>query len=245
MGPLGTVVLVAVALLLSGLKVLKEFERAVVFRLGRLVRQRGPGITYIIPMIERAVRVDLRTITWDIPAQDVITKDNVSVKVNAVVYFRVIDPSQLQILAAVPVADLSRVTPGRRGRATGPGGGDAQAVTVLTRPAQIDPKTTLADVRLAFARRTTLPAGAAVTVEIVAETRPNVLVVPSAAIVRDGDDTFVMIAGSDNKAHKKAVKTGLESQERVEILSGLTAGDQVIVHGQEDLPDNAAITVSK
>jgi RND family efflux transporter MFP subunit len=158
---------------------------------------------------------------------------------------RVIDPSQLQILAAVPVADLSRVTPGRKGRATGPGGGDAQPVTVLTRPAQIDPKTTLADVRLAFAGRTTLPAGAAVTVEIVAETRPNVLVVPSAAIVHEGDETFVMVAGTDNKAHKKVVKTGLESHESVEILSGLTAGDQVIVHGQEDLPDNAAILVSK
>jgi RND family efflux transporter MFP subunit len=158
---------------------------------------------------------------------------------------RVIDPSQLQILAAVPVADLPRVTPGRKGHAIGPGGGDPQPVTVLTRPAQIDPKTTLGDVRLAFAGRTTLPAGAAVTVEIVAETRPNALVVPSAAIVREGDDAFVMVAGSDNKAHKHPVKTGLQSRDRVEILSGLTAGDQVIVHGQDNLPDNATITVSK
>jgi membrane fusion protein (multidrug efflux system) len=156
---------------------------------------------------------------------------------------RVIDPSQLQILAAVPVADLTHVVPGRKGRATGPGGGEPQSVTVLTRPAQIDPKTTLADVRLAFASRTTLPAGAAVTVEIVTETRANALVVPAAAIVREGDEAFVMVAGSDNKAHKKIVKTGLESRERVEILSGVTAGDQVIVHGQDDLPDNAAITV--
>lgn len=91
LGSLGTVILVLAALLLSGLKVLKEFERAVVFRLGRLVRHRGPGIIYVIPVIERWVRVDLRTITWDIPPQDVITKDNVSVKVNAVLYFRVLD----------------------------------------------------------------------------------------------------------------------------------------------------------
>jgi regulator of protease activity HflC (stomatin/prohibitin superfamily) len=91
LGPFGTVAFIVAALLLSGLKVLKEFERAVVFRLGRLVRHRGPGIIYVIPVIERWIRVDLRTITWDIPPQDVITKDNVSVKVNAVLYFRVLD----------------------------------------------------------------------------------------------------------------------------------------------------------
>ncbi|HEY7475665.1 MAG TPA: efflux RND transporter periplasmic adaptor subunit [Vicinamibacterales bacterium] len=157
---------------------------------------------------------------------------------------RVIDPNRLQILAAVPVADLSRVTPGRKGRATGPSG-DVQPVTVITRPAQIDPKTTLGDVRLAFAGRSTLPAGAAVTVEIISETRANVLVIPAVAVVREGDEAFVMVAGSDNKAHKHIVKTGLESRDRIEILSGLNAGQQVIVHGQDDLPDNAAITVSK
>jgi RND family efflux transporter MFP subunit len=158
---------------------------------------------------------------------------------------RVINPNQLQILAAVPVADLAHVTPGRQGRAVGPGSDERQPVTVLTRPAQIDPKTTLADVRLAFVNRTTLPAGAAVVVEIVSETRPNALVVPTVAIVREGDTAFVMVAGADSKAHKQVVKTGLESHDRVEILSGLTAGDRVIVHGQDDLPDNAAITVSK
>jgi regulator of protease activity HflC (stomatin/prohibitin superfamily) len=91
-GPLMTVVIFAVVLLLSGLKVLKEFERAVIFRLGRLVGARGPGMIYVIPLAERMERVDLRTVTMDVPAQDVITKDNVSVKVNAVLYFRVVDP---------------------------------------------------------------------------------------------------------------------------------------------------------
>jgi regulator of protease activity HflC (stomatin/prohibitin superfamily) len=80
--------------LLSGFKVLREYERAVVFRLGRLQGARGPGIVYIVPLLEKAIRIDMRTITMDIPAQDVITKDNVSVKVNAVLYFRVIDPSR-------------------------------------------------------------------------------------------------------------------------------------------------------
>src|SRR5215468_4959520 len=87
-------VLILLALAASAIKVVREYERLVVFRLGRLVGPRGPGVTFIIPGIERANRVDLRTITMDIPSQDVITKDNVSVKVNAVLYFRVIDPNR-------------------------------------------------------------------------------------------------------------------------------------------------------
>ncbi len=89
-----TLVLVLLAFLASGLKIVREYERLVVFRLGRLVGARGPGITYIIPGIERAQKVDLRTITMDVPAQDVITKDNISVKVNAVLYFRVVHPDR-------------------------------------------------------------------------------------------------------------------------------------------------------
>jgi regulator of protease activity HflC (stomatin/prohibitin superfamily) len=74
--------------------VLNEYERAVVFRLGRLTHYRGPGVIFIIPILERQVRIDLRTITLEIPPQDVITKDNVTVKVSAVLYFRVLDPSK-------------------------------------------------------------------------------------------------------------------------------------------------------
>ena len=87
-------VFVVILFLVSGLKVLREYERAVVFRLGRLVGARGPGVIYIIPGVEKAVRIDLRTITMDVPSQDVITKDNVSLKVNAVLYFRVVEPSR-------------------------------------------------------------------------------------------------------------------------------------------------------
>jgi regulator of protease activity HflC (stomatin/prohibitin superfamily) len=100
-GPVASVVLVALFLLVSGVKIFKEFERGVVFRLGRLVGARGPGITYVIPVIEQFQRVDLRTVTMDVPAQDVITRDNVSVKVNAVLYFRVMDPQR----AVVEVVD--------------------------------------------------------------------------------------------------------------------------------------------
>jgi regulator of protease activity HflC (stomatin/prohibitin superfamily) len=93
-GPAGTVFVIAAILLISGIKILKEYQRAVVFRLGRMVRPRGPGITYVIPLIEKFVRVDLRTVTLEVPPQDVITKDNVAVKVSAVLYFRVLDPSR-------------------------------------------------------------------------------------------------------------------------------------------------------
>jgi regulator of protease activity HflC (stomatin/prohibitin superfamily) len=93
-GPIATVFIIAVILFISGIRILKEYERAVVFRLGRIARPRGPGITYIIPLVEKMIRIDLRTVTMDIPPQDVITRDNVSVKVSAVVYFRVLDPNR-------------------------------------------------------------------------------------------------------------------------------------------------------
>jgi regulator of protease activity HflC (stomatin/prohibitin superfamily) len=78
--------------LLSGIKILNEYERGVVFRLGRIIEPKGPGVRFIIPGIDKMLKIGLRLITLDVPPQDVITKDNVSVKVNAVVYFRVVDP---------------------------------------------------------------------------------------------------------------------------------------------------------
>jgi regulator of protease activity HflC (stomatin/prohibitin superfamily) len=93
-GPAATVVIIVVLLLISGIKIIKEYERSVIFRLGRMVSPRGPGIIYVIPIVEKMLRVDLRTVTMDIPPQDVITRDNVSVKVSAVLYFRVLDPNR-------------------------------------------------------------------------------------------------------------------------------------------------------
>ena len=91
---IATVIGVAILLTVSGIKILKEYQRAVIFRLGRLVHARGPGIIYVIPWVEKMMRVDLRTVTMDVPPQDVITRDNVSIKVSAVLYFRVIDPNR-------------------------------------------------------------------------------------------------------------------------------------------------------
>ena len=93
-GPFATFFVIVVFLLISGIKIVKEYERAVIFRLGRMVEPRGPGIVYVIPVIEKMSRMDLRVITLDVPPQDVITRDNVSIKVNAVLYFRVIDPNR-------------------------------------------------------------------------------------------------------------------------------------------------------
>src|SRR5713226_9833938 len=105
-GPLATFFIIVVAFIISGIKILKEYERAVVFRLGRMVGARGPGMVYIIPAVEKMVKMDLRTVTMDIPPQDVITRDNVSVKVNAVLYFRVLEPS----LAIIEIQDYLYAT---------------------------------------------------------------------------------------------------------------------------------------
>jgi regulator of protease activity HflC (stomatin/prohibitin superfamily) len=83
-----------VIILSSAIRILREYERAVIFRLGRLINVKGPGIILLIPIVDRMVRVSLRTVVMDVPPQDVITKDNVSIKVNAVVYFRVIQPEK-------------------------------------------------------------------------------------------------------------------------------------------------------
>jgi len=81
-------------LLASAIKILREYERGVIFRLGRLIGAKGPGIIFIIPGVDKLLRISLRLVTMDVPSQDVITRDNVSIKVNAVVYFRVIDPNK-------------------------------------------------------------------------------------------------------------------------------------------------------
>ena len=100
------VILFVLMVLTSAIKIVQEYERGVVFRLGRLVGPRGPGIILLIPFIERMVKVDLRTLTMDIPVQEVITRDNVTIRVNAVAYFRVVDPNA----SVVNVADYIRAT---------------------------------------------------------------------------------------------------------------------------------------
>jgi regulator of protease activity HflC (stomatin/prohibitin superfamily) len=96
----------AIPLFPFAIRIVQEYERGVIFRLGRLVGARGPGLFFILPFVERMVKVDLRIVTMDVPRQDVITRDNVTVKVDAVVYFRVTDPEQ----SVVKVMDYIRAT---------------------------------------------------------------------------------------------------------------------------------------
>jgi regulator of protease activity HflC (stomatin/prohibitin superfamily) len=98
--------LLAIPLFPLAIKIVQEYERGVIFRLGRLVGARGPGLFFIIPIVERMVKIDLRIVTMDVPRQDVITRDNVTVKVDAVVYFRVTNPED----AVVKVMDYFRAT---------------------------------------------------------------------------------------------------------------------------------------
>jgi len=106
LGPAGVVVIVAALIILSGVQVVQEYERGVIFRLGRLVGARGPGLIYVIPGVERMVRIDLRVVTMDVPCQECITRDNVTVRVNAVVYFRVVGAEA----AVVRVLEYIRAT---------------------------------------------------------------------------------------------------------------------------------------
>ncbi len=94
---LGVILFFLAIFLFLAVKVLKEYERAVIFRLGRIIESKGPGLIILIPIIDTMVRVSLRTVAMDVPPQDVITRDNVSVKVNAVIYFRVMDPTRAVI----------------------------------------------------------------------------------------------------------------------------------------------------
>ena len=104
--PILIVVLAVIAFLSSAIKIVQEYERGVIFRLGRLIGAKGPGLFFIIPIVDTLVKVDLRVVTLDVPSQEVITRDNVTVKVNAVVFFRVVDPSE----AIVQVEDFQRAT---------------------------------------------------------------------------------------------------------------------------------------
>jgi regulator of protease activity HflC (stomatin/prohibitin superfamily) len=103
---IGIIIIFVILLLIAAIKIVQEYERGVIFRLGRLQGAKGPGLFLIIPLVDRMVKVDLRVVTLDIPAQEAITRDNVTVRVNAVAYYRVVDPCD----AIVQVEDFNRAT---------------------------------------------------------------------------------------------------------------------------------------
>lgn len=164
---------------------------------------------------------------------------------SADVILRVIDPARLQVIAAVAIPDLARVQVGRPVRVIVPGADEPEAGKVLTRPAAVEPTGVSADVRIAFDAMTKLAVGTPVRVEIVAEQRLNALAVPVEAIIHEDEDAFVMVAGADNKAHKRKVTIGITTAKLAEITSGVKAGEAIVVQGQQGLPDGAAITQEK
>jgi RND family efflux transporter MFP subunit len=156
---------------------------------------------------------------------------------------KVINPAKLQVVAAVPSSELSRVVIGHAAQVREPGKDEGETAKVLTRAPQVDPSTGTGAVRLGFEKPTALTSGMTVQIDIVGEERPNVLIIPVAALVTDDGERFVMVAGDDKKAHKRPVQVGLTTRTLAEVKSGLKAGDRVITRGQDALPDGAAITV--
>ena len=110
--PVITIVVVIFALIIlsNAIRILREYERGVIFRLGRLIRVKGPGLILLIPIVDKMLRVSLRTVVLDVPPQDVITQDNVSIKVNAVVYFRVIEPEKAIVQVENFLAATSQIS---------------------------------------------------------------------------------------------------------------------------------------
>lgn len=161
------------------------------------------------------------------------------------VILRVIDPSRLQVVASVAVADLPRVAAGKPVSIEVPGVEKPEMGKVLTPPAAVGQSGISADVRIAFDTPTRLAVGTPVRVEITAEQHPNAIAVPVTAVLHEDENTFVMLAGADNKAHKQKVTIGLTTAKLAEITSGLKPGDSVIVEGQQELPDGGAINVTK
>jgi membrane fusion protein, heavy metal efflux system len=153
---------------------------------------------------------------------------------------RVVDPSRLQIEAAVPAADLGRIASGSPARVRGASFPPEQA-RVVARPAAVDPATGTAQVRLAFIAPTRLPVGLAVEVEIDGEEHPAAVLVPAEAVVQEGAKSFLFTVDGQKKAHRREVRVGIVAGGRAEILSGIAAGEAVVVRGQAALPDGATV----
>jgi membrane fusion protein (multidrug efflux system) len=157
---------------------------------------------------------------------------------------RLVDPSRLEVTAAVLVADASRIVVGRAARVSVAGGTpEGLPAHVVGAPGAADPATGTALVRLELL--TALPVGTPVQVEIEAETVSDAVVVPASALVRDQGKAAVFVVGAEAKAHRREVEIGLTVEDEIQIVSGLKAGEPVVVKGQENLPDGASVTIEK
>jgi membrane fusion protein, multidrug efflux system len=154
----------------------------------------------------------------------------------------VIDPDRLEIVAGIPLSDAARVQVGARGHiVNAPTGAADIELKVESPPTAVEPGTATVPVRLGFARAISIPVGTPVQVDIAAEEHRDVVVVPAAAVVREGGEAAVFVV-SEGKAQRRGIEAGLTDGPNVEIISGAAAGDRVIVDGQAGLPDGAPVT---
>ena len=156
---------------------------------------------------------------------------------------RLINPSRLEITAAAPVGILASITVNAPARIMNPAGGDPIEAVVIARPAAVEAGSVSAPVRLRPASATGLTVGLPVQVEIMGPEHTGVVVIPPAAIVREGAAAIVLVVGADSKAHRKEVEVGVVTADAAEIRKGVAAGEKVIVRGQNGLPDGAAVTI--
>ncbi|HUQ89495.1 MAG TPA: efflux RND transporter periplasmic adaptor subunit [Vicinamibacterales bacterium] len=157
---------------------------------------------------------------------------------------RVVDPRRLEVTASVPIPDVPKIVVGAAGELRSSTGAEPIALKVISRPAAVDPGTASVPIRLSFGVPDVAPIGTPVQVTINAEEHRNVILVPAGAVIREGEEAAVFIANGD-KAERRVVTVGLSDSEHAEIISGLKAGETVIVKGQAGLPDGAAISVGK
>ncbi len=156
---------------------------------------------------------------------------------------RVIDPRRLEVVASVPLADSARIIIGAPAHLTAVAAGDPEVgLKVLSRPAAVEVGTATIPVRLAFNAATNFPAGTPIEIEIEAELHPNAVLIPAPALVREGEEAAVFVVNGD-KAERRAVQIGLTDGEHIEIVSGVKAGEMVIVDGQAGLPDGAMVSI--
>lgn len=158
---------------------------------------------------------------------------------------QVVDPTRLQVAVDLPIAQLARIVPGQSAQVTAIGSDGPIAASVVSKPAMTDPNAPTGEVRIALPAPTTLPLKTPVSVEILLDQRANALVVPAEAVQRDDLSTFVMVAGADGRAHRRDVRTGLVTRTLTEIVSGLEAGERVIVGGLSDVGEGAAIAFTE
>jgi RND family efflux transporter MFP subunit len=161
------------------------------------------------------------------------------------VVLRVIDPRRLEVVAAVPVADAAGIKVGAAARLTDlPEGTPAPALKVVARPVAVQPGTVTVSIRLAFVTPATYPVGAPVQVEIDRDVHKGTVLVPSSAVLHQGEETIAFVVAGE-KAQRREVKLGIDNGQQAEVASGIADGEQVVVTGQNGLPDGAKITTGR